>query len=29
MRDFVIFTDSTADLGKDIRKKYNIEYEEC
>jgi len=26
MRDFVIFTDSTADLGKDIRKKYNIEY---
>ena len=26
MRDFVIFTDSTCDLGKDIRDKYNIEY---
>ena len=26
MADFVIFTDSTSDLGKDMRDKYNIEY---
>lgn len=26
MRDFVIFGDSTCDLAKDIREKYNIDY---
>ena len=26
MKDFIILTDSTSDLGKDLRDKYNIEY---
>ena len=26
MREFVIFADSTCDLGKDLRDKHNIEY---
>ena len=26
MKDFVIFVDSTADLGKSVREKYNIDY---
>ncbi len=26
MKEFVIFGDSTCDLGKDLREKYNIEY---
>lgn len=26
MKDYIIMTDSCADLGKDIRKKYEIEY---
>ena len=26
MRDFVIFGDSTCDLSKELREKYNIEY---
>lgn len=26
MKDYIILVDSTADLGKDLREKYNIEY---